>query len=147
MTKLISAKKILDEKGFVMNKFDTSAFFDVVQNFFKKNDVSIDLTLVPYRFVLARKYNEFDLTEEDIKRGFLPQCDTDERGELLWALKLADDDYESFIQQAKKGLITHRIIVDRPFIQNAAFMLQTMGGFVVEKVKLSKMQCYVVTLV
>lgn len=147
MTKFISAQKILDEKGFRRTKFDTSAFLDVVKDFFQKNDVSAELTLIPYRFVLVNKNNDFNLTDEDIKRGFLPQCERNEFDELKWAVQLMKEDYEMFHIQCRKNLVRPRVIIDKPFIQNAAFLLQTMGGFVVEKTRLGKFSCYSVTLV
>lgn len=51
VTKFVRAQDILKEKGFKAPPFDTAAFQNAVVEFFRKNDVSADLPVIPIRFV------------------------------------------------------------------------------------------------
>ena len=51
VTKFVRAQDILKEKGFKAPPFDTAGFQNAVVEFFRKNDVSAKLPVIPLRFV------------------------------------------------------------------------------------------------
>lgn len=157
MGKIISAQQILKEKGYVQNKFDTAGFINAVGEYFLANSVESRLLLVPYRFLDINRtpdedgketFNLFRVTEEEQKLGYKVQTEMDKvNGCPAYLVELNKTDWEMFRWNLDAGIAQPRIIVDRPFFENAAGMLRLMGGYVVEKQMKKKRKLYWVTLV
>lgn len=152
MTKIMSAQSILKEKGFVQNKFDTNGFMDAVGWYFLENGVKDKLLLVPFRFLDISTdwecpYNPFNITEEEEKLGYKAQTERDGRGRVKFIVDLFDNEFEEYRNEQDAGLLVPRIIVDKPFFENAAATLRLMGGYVVEKQMKKKRKLYWVTLI
>ena len=123
--KLISAKDILAEKGYVMPKFDTDGFNKAVVEFFRAHGPEARLLITPVRFI------SFDWLPDCGWKAFFTEKD--------WECVIRDDnnsfDYWKYqdIIRVLSGI--PQIFVDEPFAKNAVAMLQIMGGFVVKKSK------------
>lgn len=159
MAKIISAQSILKQKGYVQNKFDTNGFMQAVGQYFIDNSVESKLLLVPFRFLDIdrtlqddgkERYNPFGITEEEVKVGYKVQTKM-KKLECFdypeWAYDLSKSDWENFQKQEQAGLDEPRIVVDKPFFENAAATLRLMGGYVVEKQMKKRRKLYWVTLV
>lgn len=68
-------------------------------------------------------------------------------GEPEYVRNMIDYNYENFQLQKEAGILFPRIIVDKPFFENAAGVLRVMGGYVVEKVTKKRRKMYWVTLI
>lgn len=161
MKQLISAQSILKQKGYVQNKFDTNGFMQAVAQYFIDNSVESRLLLVPTRFLDIdrndEKYgNPFDITEEEEKRGYKVQYETVPRmlesvGVEIRVAKfmkdLFDNDYSQWEINHELGIGAPRIVIDKPFFENAAASLRIMGGYVVEKEMKKRRKLYWVTLI
>lgn len=66
MNKIITAKDILKQKGYVQNKFDTNGFIQIVADMFGNLPVEGILYLYSVRFV----EKDFPLTKEENSRGY-----------------------------------------------------------------------------
>lgn len=99
----------------------------------------------------ARDYscpNPFDINWEDRLLGYKVQTKMDEKENYPeWAVALSKYDWEGFQKQQEAGLDKPRIIIDKPFFDNAAATLRLMGGYVVEKQMKKRRKLYWVTLV
>ena len=161
MKGIISAQTILKQKGYVQTKFDTPGFMNAVAEFFMRSSVKAKLLLVPVRFLdivpneideegNVIENNDYDIFNENIDKGWSDQSQTKD-GYIVWARKLSDSmyphDFEAFQNMYNQGLIACRIIIDKPYFENAAFMLRSMGGYTVEKTTKSRRKLYTVTLV
>lgn len=152
MTKIMSAQSILKEKGFVQNKFDTNGFMNAVGRYFLENGVEDKLLLVPFRFLDISAdgdfpYNPFNITDEEEKLGYKAQTERDGRGRVKYIVDLFENNFEEYRKEQDAGLLVPRIIVDKPFFENAAATLRLMGGYVVEKQMKKKRKLYWVTLI
>lgn len=152
MGKIISAQSILREKGFVQNKFDTNGFMNAVGQYFLDNKVEDRLLLVPFRFLDISRggdytFNPFGITEEEEKLGYKVQTENDDKGQVKFIVDLFETDFEEYRREMDRGLLWSRIIIDKPFFENAAGLLKVMGGYVVEKEIKKKRKLYWVTLV
>lgn len=159
MANIINAQAILKEKGFVQNKFDTNGFMNAVADFFIENNVESRLLLIPFRFldiqreiikgtnVEYNKYNPFDVTRDEERLGYKVQTTKNKYGELEYARSMINYDFEAYQNQQKAGLVVPRIIVDKPFFENAAGLLRVMAGYIVEKQMKKRTKLYWVTLV
>lgn len=156
MTKIISAQSILKEKGYVQNKFDTNGFMQVVAKFFLDNSVESKLLLVPYRFLDIKRdrgegfdtENPLRITPEEEKLGYKDQTAKNEIGEPAYVRWGFENDFEELRLEQEYGIaFDPRIIIDKPFFENAAATLRLMGGYVVEKQMMKRRKVYWVTLV
>lgn len=68
-------------------------------------------------------------------------------GEPEYVRNMIDYNYENFQLQKEAGILFPRIIIDKPFFENAAGVLRVMGGYVVEKVTKKRRKMYWVTLI
>lgn len=123
--KLISAKDILAEKGYVMPKFDTDGFNNAVVEFFRTHGPEVRLQITPVRFIGSDWLP---------KRGWLALFNEDDWKNIIV------DPTNSFDQWEYQNVIrivgsSPLIFVDEPFAKNAVAMLQIMGGFVAKKSK------------
>lgn len=156
MGKILSAKSILKQKGFVQNKFDTNGFMNAVGEYFLKNSVEYRLLLFPYRFLNIEwgagdngedKFNMFNITQEERKLGYKVQTEIEEDGLAKFAHELYDNDYDEYRLEMDMDILRPRIIIDKPFFENAAGLLRVMGGYVVEKWTKNRIKRYDVTLI
>lgn len=157
MGKIISAQSILKQKGFVQNKFDTNGFMNAVGQYFLDNTVESRLLLLPSRFLDIdrtldedgkEKCNPYDITPENERLGYQVEVERNPAtGELVFAEKTLKRDFWMFKSMKDFGVLVPRIIIDKPFFENAAGVLRVMGGYVVEKRVTKKLKTYIVTLV
>lgn len=152
MGKIITAKDLLKEKGFVLNKFDTTGFMSAVAGYFSERDVNSRLIVLRMRFVDIKtgeevermkkdgeygwdRHEYWNLSEEDRERGWKTMnIDFDE--EFEYSLRNYGSEgfsnYASGIKEFVRYSTTY-IVVDKPFYENSLSMLRIMGGYVVEK--------------
>lgn len=154
MKKLISAQSILREKGFVQSKFDTNGFMQAVGQFFLDNSVQARLLLVPFRFLDIRHdepydhyNNAFGITPDEEKLGYKVQTARNSKGNIDFIEAMFEGDFDEYAYERDAGILFPRIIIDKPFFENAASLLRLMGGFVVEKQVKKKRKLYWVTLI
>lgn len=157
MGKIISAQSILKQKGFVQNKFDTNGFMNAVGQYFLDNTVESRLLLFPCRFLDIDRtldgdgeetWNPYDITPESERLGYQVEVERNPAtGELVFAEKALKKNFWMLKAQNDSGVLMPRIIIDKPFFENAAGVLRVMGGYVVEKNVTKKLKTYIVTLV
>ncbi len=135
-TKIINAGRILEKKGIAVKQFDTGAFGTVVEEFFMNHDLAATILLSPKRFIEMKEPPEGD---------FLDFLD-----ESVWERKSNDpDDPFDFLQlmeMHQKGLIRPILLVNEPFIGNAAAYLRDFCGFSVKSRVRKKKKEYIVSL-
>ena len=135
-TKVIFADNILKQKGIKKKEFDTASFNEVIQKFFMEHDVSETILLHPKRFVEMENQPDGD---------FIDMLDTS-----LWEKKVDDpDDPFDFLQynlMLQKGLLRPMLIINEPFIGNAAAYLRDICGFTVKGRTRKKKKEYIVSL-
>ena len=160
MKKIISAQNILKQKGYVQNQFDTEGFMEAVAKFFMEHEVKDKLLLVPVRFLDVKPnkfykngqpmtYNSYGISVKNKDKGWADQAEDKNRkwvfakdawGEFSYLLEENPDDRRFYIDEP-------RIVIDKPFFKNAIFMLEVMGGYVVERDKKSRKSKYYVSLI
>lgn len=135
-TKIINAGRILERKGVIPKQFDTSSFGAVVEGFFMSHDVSATILLSPKRFIEMEQPPEGD---------FIDMLD-----ETIWERKYKDPDdpydFFKFMEMQKKDLIRPILLVNEPFIGNAAAYLRDFCGFSVKSRVRKKKKEYIVSL-
>jgi hypothetical protein len=135
-TKIINAGKILERKGIAMKQFDTGAFGAVVEEFFMNHDISATILLSPKRFIEMKEPPEGDFI------NFLD--------ETIWERKSNDPndpfDFLQLMEMQKKDLIRPLLLVNEPFIGNAAAYLRDFCGFSVKSRVRKKKKEYIVSL-
>lgn len=135
-TRMISASDILKKKGIEQKEMDMNAFNEVVENFFMTHEAKSTILLVPERFIELNPQPEGD---------FIDYLD-----ERVWERKADDpnDDFDflDFQYMLKKGLVRPMLIINEPFIGNAAGWLRDFCGFVVKKRTRNKQREYIVSL-
>lgn len=145
--KIVSAKDILAEKGYVLPKFDTAGFTEAVVRFFRSHGVEASLIVCPVRFVEEQ--------ERYPRCGWVAICEWDEELQELLKLWYASgydnardlDTEEDYLEMYEYYVArTPRILVDEPFCKNAVNMLAIMQGFVVKSRMRKKRREYVITL-
>lgn len=135
-TKVIFADSILKAKGIKKKQFDTNAFSEVVQKFFLESEPQATILLTPKRFVEM---------ENPPKGDFIDMLDVG-----MWERK-ADDpddpfdfiDYQMMIQNK---MLRPILMVNEPFIGNAAGYLRDICGFTVKGRTRKKKKEYIVSL-
>lgn len=152
----MTAKDILRSKEYVAPKFDTAKFIQAVGEYFSNNDVKSKILLIPFRFIdveweycpevedtLAMNC-PYDLSLTDRDRCYKAELEVDECGRLVAAEYYAMDNRN---RQEEAGILVPRIIIDKPYFENAAQMLRVMGGYVVEKRMKKRVKLYTVSLI
>ena len=137
--KIIRAQDILKEKEFSFPPFNTNAFTDAIVSFFRGNDVSAKLSLIPLRFV------ELENTPSD---GFAV------------ATKIFDGKYENdyvyvfpkFIPWEEWWLDRNYayfpiIFINEVYMENAVALLKMLGFIVGRLHKWKSFKCRNITLV
>ena len=86
----------------------------------------------------------YNFTRADESRGYKAQTVPDNH----WGIKEAKNYSENNrIQQEAAGILVPRIIIDKPFFENAAQMLKVMGGYVLERKMKKRVKLYYVSLI
>lgn len=153
MGKIITAKDLLKEKGFALNKFDTAGFMNAVAGYFSERDINSKLVLYRLRFIDVKTIEEVERMKKDGEYGWdyheYWNLSDDDR-ESGWKTMSIDSDEmfdyscrnygsEGFSDFAFKNhgstlpFSSTYIVVDKPFYENSLSMLRIMGGYVVEK--------------
>lgn len=132
-----TAKQILQEMGYNLPTFDSNLFCEIVSNFFRtQKDPSATILLTQTRFVEMENPTEV---------GFIDLLDTS-----IWEKKVDDPedpfDFIDYDTMQRKGLIRPIIVIDEPFVKNAAQVL-TLYGFVCKKRQRKKKTEFIVSLV
>ncbi len=135
-TKVISAADILKKKGIAQKEMDMGKFNEVVENFFLTREAKSTILLIPQRFIELDPQPEGD---------FIDYLD-----ETMWERKVDDPedpfDFIAYQHMLRKGLIRPILLVNEPFIGNAAGWLRDFCGFVVKRRTRNKEKEYIVSL-
>lgn len=132
-----TAKQILQEMGYNLPTFDSNGFCELVSSFFREQkDPGATILLTSKRFVEM---------ENKPEGSFIDMLDTD-----MWEKKVDDpnDDFDFIDYQVmiKNGLLRPTIVIDEPYIKNAAQVL-TLYGFVCKKRQRKKKTEFIVSLI
>lgn len=138
-TRMIKASDIMKRKGVVQKQMDMDKFDEVVENFFMTHEPKDTILLVPKRFI------EMDNPPEG---DFIDYLDVS-----VWEKKCDDpedpDDPFNFIDyqfMKKNGMLRPILMVNEPFIGNAAGWLRDFCGFTVKSRTRKKKKEYIVSL-
>lgn len=135
-TKILKASDIMKKKGIVQKQMDMSKFNEVVENFFMTHEPKETILLTPKRFI------EMDNPPDG---DFIDYLDVS-----VWEKKCDDpDDPFDFIDyqcMKKNGTLRPMLIVNEPFIGNAAGLLRDFCGFTVKSRTRKKKKEYIVSL-
>ena len=133
---MLKASDIMKRKGIVQKQMDMNKFNEVVENFFMTHEPKDTILLTPKRFI------EMDNPPEG---GFIDYLDVS-----VWEKKCDDpDDQFDFISyqcMKKSGMLRPILIVNEPFIGNAAGWLRYSCGFTVKSRTRKKKKEYIVSL-
>lgn len=92
--------------------------------------------------------NPFEIGWRERLLGYKSQTEVDKAtGEPAYTRKIFENDFESYRKQQDAGILVPRVIIDKPFFENAAATLRIMGGYVVEKQSRKGKKLYWVTLI
>ena len=135
-TKILRASDIMKKKGIVQKQMDMSKFNEVVEDFFMTNEPKETILLTPKRFI------EMDNPPDG---DFIDYLDVS-----VWEKKCDDpDDPFDFIDyqcMKKNRTLRPMLIVNEPFIGNAAGWLRDFCGFTVKSRTRKKKKEYIVSL-
>ena len=135
-TKILRASGSMKKKGIVQKQMDMSKFNEVVEDFFMTHEPKETILLTPKRFI------EMDNPPEG---DFIDYLDVS-----VWEKKCDDpDDPFDFIDyqcMKKNGTLRPMLIVNEPFIGNAAGWLRDFCGFSVKSRTRKKNKEYIVSL-
>ena len=135
-TKILKASYIMKKKGIVQKQMDMSKFNEVVEDFFMTHEPKETILLTPKRFI------EMDNPPDG---DFIDYLDVS-----VWEKKCDDqDDPFDFIDyqcMKKNGTLRPMLIVNEPFIGNAAGWLRDFCGFTVKSRTRKKKKEYIVSL-
>lgn len=90
--------------------------------------------------------NPFNVKWNEHLLGYKAQTEMD-GDEPRYIRDLIRYDFENFQAQKEAGILFPRMIVDKPFFENAAGALRIMGGYIVEKRVKRRCKMYWVTLI
>lgn len=135
-TKMISATDIMKKKGIRQKDMDMNAFNEVVENFFLTHEAKATILLMSKRFIEMKNPPDTD---------FLDCLDVS-----IWEKKSEDpnDEFSFFDYQmmVRERIMRPILIVNEPFIGNAAGWLRDFCGFVVKSRTRNKKKEYIVSL-
>lgn len=135
-TKILKASDIMKKKGIVQKQMDMSKFDGVVEDFFMTHEPKETILLTPKRFI------EMDNPPEG---DFIDYLDVS-----IWEKKCdnPDDPFDFIDYQCmkKNGTLRPMLIVNEPFIGNAAGWLRDFCGFTVKSRTRKKKKEYIVSL-
>ncbi len=135
--KVIFADNILKKKGIVKKSFDTGELNELVEKFFMENPPEAKILLRSKRFIEMENQPEGDII------NWLD--------ESIWEDMVHDENNPSFkfstyLRLLREGMIMPTLIINEPFIGNAAAYLRTICGFTVKSRMRNKQKQYVVSL-
>ena len=138
MAKVIFADNILKRKGIEKKSFDTGRLNELVENFFMNNPPEAKILLRSKRFVEMKNPPEGDII--------------DMLDDSIWEKRAEDPNDEeftffSYLTMSRQGLIMPTLIINEPFIGNAAAYLRTLCGFTVKSRVRNKQKQYSVRIV
>lgn len=90
--------------------------------------------------------NPFDVEWYERLLGYKAQTEMKD-GEPEYVRRMIRYNFEGFQAQKDAGILFPRIIIDKPFFENAAHLLRVMGGYIVEKRMKKRCKLYWVTLI
>lgn len=135
-TRMLKASDIMKRKGIVQKQMDMNKFNEVIENFFMAHEPKDTILLTPKRFI------EMDNPPEG---DFIDYLDVS-----VWEKKSEDpDDPFDFIDyqfMKKNGMLRPILMVNEPFIGNAAGWLRDFCGFTVKSRTRKKKKEYIVSL-
>ena len=135
-TKMLKASDIMKRKGIVQKQIDMNKFNEVVENFFITHEPKETILLTPKRFI------EMDNPPEG---DFIDYLDVS-----VWERKCDDPndpfDFIDYQCMKKSGILRPTLIVNEPFIGNAAGWLRDFCGFTVKSRTRKKKKEYIVSL-
>ena len=135
-TVILDASSIMKKKGIVQKKLKTGELNKIIENFFMTHEAKDTILLTPKRFI------EMDNPPEG---DFIDYLDVN-----IWAKKSEDpDDPFDFIDyqfMKKNGMLRPILMVNEPFIGNAAGWLRDFCGFTVKSRTRKKKKEYIVSL-
>ena len=135
-TKMLKASDIMKRKGIVQKQMDMNKFNEVVENFFIAHEPKETILLTPKRFI------EMDNPPEG---DFIDYLDVS-----VWERKCDDPndpfDFIDYQCMKKSGILRPTLIVNEPFIGNAAGWLRDFCGFTVKSRTRKKKKEYIVSL-
>ena len=135
-TKMLKASDIMKRKGIVQKQMDMNKFNEVVENFFITHEPKETILLTPKRFI------EMDNPPEG---DFIDYLDVS-----VWERKCNDPndpfDFIDYQCMKKSGILRPTLIVNEPFIGNAAGWLRDFCGFTVKSRTRKKKKEYIVSL-
>lgn len=134
--KVIFADNILRAKGIEKAKFDTSKLNELVEKFFLDHDAKEKILLRSQRFIEMENTPEGDIIDMlDVS---------------VWQKRCEDPDdtftFQSYLTLLRNGLIIPTLIINEPFIGNAAGYLRDICGFTVTSRMRNRKKQYIVTL-
>lgn len=135
--KVIFADSILKAKGIEKKSFNTGELNELIEQFFLNNPPEAKILLRPKRFVEMPNPPEGDIIDMlDIS---------------IWEKRIEDpnDEYFTFqryIELRRQGMIMPTLIINEPFIGNAAAYLRQLCGFTVKTRMRNRQKQYIVSL-
>lgn len=134
--KVIFADNILRAKGIEKAKFNTSELNELVEKFFLDHDAKEKILLRSQRFIEMENPPEGDIIDMlDVS---------------VWQKRCEDPDdpftFQSYLTLLRNGLIIPTLIINEPFIGNAAGYLRDICGFTVTSRMRNRKKQYIVTL-
>lgn len=135
--KVIFADSILKAKGIEKKSFNTGELNELVENFFMNNPPEAKILLCSKRFIEMDNPPEGDIID---------MLDTD-----IWK-KMVDDPkqeyftFDRYLNLVRQGMVMPTLIINEPFIGNAAAYLRTLCGFTVTSRMRNKKKQYIVSL-
>lgn len=134
--KVIFADNILKAKGIEKAKFDTSELNELVEDFFMNHDAKEKILMRSERFIEMEKPPKGDIID---------MLDTS-----VWQKRCEDPDdmftFQNYLALLRNGLIMPTLIVNEPFIGNAAGYLRDICGFTVTSRMRNRKKQYIVSL-
>ena len=137
MAKVIFADKSMKRKGREKKSVDKGRLNERVENFLMNNPPEAKILLRSKRFVEMKNPPEGDII--------------DMLDDSIWEKRAEDPNDEeftffSYLTMSRQGLIMPTLIINEPFIGNAAAYLRTLCGFTVKSRVRNKQKQYIVTL-
>ena len=135
-TRILKASDIMERKGIVQKQMDMDKFNEVIGNFFMTHEPKDTIILTPKRFI------EMDNPPEE---GFIDYLDVS-----VWEKKCDDPndpfDFIDYQILVKNRMLRPMLMVNEPFIGNAAGWLRDYCGFTVTSRIRKKKKEYIVSL-
>lgn len=136
---MLKASDIMKRKGIVQKQMDMNKFNEVIENFFMTHEPKETILLTPKRFIEMDNPPEGDIIDYLDVSVWEKKCDDPDD---------PDDpfDFISYQCMKKSGMLRPILIVNEPFIGNAAGWLRDFCGFTVKSRTRKKKKEYIVSL-